>query len=834
MNDRSPSLPDQSRPALAVPGDAAEPGAEVETAKPGTRSRWNHAMPYLLIALVCAFCHGFILTNDGPIWDGWYWLSWLKTRNWVPMKEYTDAQGLPFTLWIFGPFAYAANIVGTGMWANFLCLLGENIVVYRLALKLAPVTRGEALAIALLAQAVPLFNASQDFPVLALTFYRMLFLLAALLAAQAIESRGFRHWSLRGLAIAVFVLSCITDGALLVFYGGIYLLLLLHYQRLHRIALVPAARRFLISYPDYFLLPPLTFLGRLFLMHQFSWYEIYNKPVTDVSLLSESIWSFFHNVLPYHAKLAAGVVGDNPFFGGVLIAKDGSLVAFRVGSMAVVFVVGVVLWRLVAPRRADFKRSQLPNYYFFLFGALLLFFAVFPLAMVGKHFMPVPISVNSRHCLLTNLPVAILLFAVLRRACFWKGMTASRWMAPSVACIVALLGGCLLSLYLRERVEWIFSRSVLHNSVRNEVVRNSSVILLQNYSVVGETIYGVYGFADAFGDLTRLPTQSIPENQVFFSASEIEMKILMTTMIPNEFKHINPAGQQILLVPDRNRGAMTDWDIVCRYLALHYFGSQPELDGFLASLSTLKTRVLKPATPLTPSPAPPEPEPPPASVPASDFTNGAGMRMVRLPTGWWAGKFETTQGQYERLMANNPSLFKDPFRPVERASWNDAMEFCRRLSDLEASAGRIPAGFTYRLPTVKEFDDFSAGTSPTDGITSVQDLRWETAPVGSLPPNPFGLHDVGGNVWEWCLDWWDEGHHLKVSKGGSWVNRAWELIPYTSPRDRLGNVELAAVDRLFGFMRRDYPDQGFWDRGFRCVLAPANPSLRPIAHPDAN
>jgi formylglycine-generating enzyme required for sulfatase activity len=150
------------------------------------------------------------------------------------------------------------------------------------------------------------------------------------------------------------------------------------------------------------------------------------------------------------------------------------------------------------------------------------------------------------------------------------------------------------------------------------------------------------------------------------------------------------------------------------------------------------------------------------------------------------GKHEVTQAEYLAVMGVNPTYFQgDVSRPVEGVSWNDAVAYCAALTARERTAGRLPAGWRYRLPTEAEWEyacragtttAFHYGDTLRSGIANF-DGRYEYPPcgletyfcynprgtyppgttsVGSYAPNAWGLYDMHGNVWEWCSDWWSE------------------------------------------------------------------------------
>ena len=177
---------------------------------------------------------------------------------------------------------------------------------------------------------------------------------------------------------------------------------------------------------------------------------------------------------------------------------------------------------------------------------------------------------------------------------------------------------------------------------------------------------------------------------------------------------------------------------------------------------------------------------------------------VTLSHRFWLGKYEVTQREWRAIMGTNPSDFTGELLPVDNVSWIDAMEFCRRLS--ERAAHRLPAGYTYTLPTEAQWEYACRAGSSGDDTGKLDDMAWHAGnsgswahppgpaswkdrglwrmtshPVGQKRPNGWGLFDLWGNVAEWCLDWYgpyaggsvadptgpSSGSH-RVLRGGSW------------------------------------------------------------------
>lgn len=132
-----------------------------------------------------------------------------------------------------------------------------------------------------------------------------------------------------------------------------------------------------------------------------------------------------------------------------------------------------------------------------------------------------------------------------------------------------------------------------------------------------------------------------------------------------------------------------------------------------------------------------------------EMTNSIEMVLVQLPSKIWAGKYEVTQAEYLKVMKNNPSKSRNDRQPVEWVTRDDAVEFCRRLTEMEHS--KLPAG-KYTLPTEAQWKELRADQKFEEIPGGVMGRTGPSVVGQSGSSNKFGLYDVLGNVWEWCLD----------------------------------------------------------------------------------
>ncbi|MBD2276971.1 bifunctional serine/threonine-protein kinase/formylglycine-generating enzyme family protein [Aphanizomenon flos-aquae] len=168
---------------------------------------------------------------------------------------------------------------------------------------------------------------------------------------------------------------------------------------------------------------------------------------------------------------------------------------------------------------------------------------------------------------------------------------------------------------------------------------------------------------------------------------------------------------------------------------------------------------------------------------AGRYSSESPQHQVTVPS-FYMGKYELTQAQYQVIMGANPAYFKGYNRPVEQVIWNNAVEFCKKLSQ--------KTGKNYRLPSEAEWEyacragtttPFYFGESITPDLVNYDgnytyasapkgQYRQQTTDVGTFPPNAFGLYDMHGNVWEWCQDDWQENYINAPTNGSALISRS--------------------------------------------------------------
>ncbi len=149
---------------------------------------------------------------------------------------------------------------------------------------------------------------------------------------------------------------------------------------------------------------------------------------------------------------------------------------------------------------------------------------------------------------------------------------------------------------------------------------------------------------------------------------------------------------------------------------------------------------------------------------------------------FYMGKYPITQAQYQSIMGENMGFGIGPDYPIEQINWHDAREFCTKLSQQTGKQYRLPSEsqweYACRATTTTAFhfgDTITPGLAnyngdyPYNGAAPGEN-RARTTPVGSFPPNAFGLHDMHGNVWEWCLDQYQPNYHTAPTDGSAWLN----------------------------------------------------------------
>ncbi|MBE9219546.1 bifunctional serine/threonine-protein kinase/formylglycine-generating enzyme family protein [Dolichospermum flos-aquae] len=368
-------------------------------------------------------------------------------------------------------------------------------------------------------------------------------------------------------------------------------------------------------------------------------------------------------------------------------------------------------------------------------------------------------------------------------------------------------------------LQFIHDNQVIHRDIKPENIIRSKTgqLFLIDFGVSKETSGTIL---TRVGTVTGTPGYAPPEQfrgMVYHSSDLYSLAVTCVRLLTGHFQEADGADKlfdtrkmqwQWQKYVSLSQELTTVLETMLQDIPVKRYQSATEV---LAALANQKTQVIPTAT---------NPPKPPANInvninPQSSFTedlgNGVKLEMIAIPGGtfwmgspaneakrhddegpqhqvtvpsFFMGKYPLTQAQYQAIMGHNPSYFKGNNRPVETVSWDDAVTFCRKLSQR--------TGKNYRLPSEAEWEyacragtktPFSFGDNITTDLVNYNGnypyksapkgkYRQQTTDVGTFPPNAFGLYDMHGNVWEWCEDDWHENYINAPINGSAWKNQS--------------------------------------------------------------
>jgi formylglycine-generating enzyme required for sulfatase activity len=202
-------------------------------------------------------------------------------------------------------------------------------------------------------------------------------------------------------------------------------------------------------------------------------------------------------------------------------------------------------------------------------------------------------------------------------------------------------------------------------------------------------------------------------------------------------------------------------------------------------------------------------------------TNERPVMKVQLTRRYWLGQFEVTRAQWHGLTEGEQVKPPVPTRPMENVSWMQVMEFLRRLNAREREAGRLPVGYVYGLPTEAQWEFAARAGESGTGAETLNARGWHrdnsgnvTRPVGQMQANPWGFHDLLGNLSEWCSDWsapYPGGEATDPAGPATGTNRA----------IRGGTFNFDPRGCLFASRSANVPENSHPNVGFRLALIPS-------------
>ena len=374
-------------------------------------------------------------------------------------------------------------------------------------------------------------------------------------------------------------------------------------------------------------------------------------------------------------------------------------------------------------------------------------------------------------------------------------------------------------------LQFIHDNQVIHRDIKleNIIKSKNGTLFLIDFGVSKETTGSIL---TRVGTITGTPGFAPPEQFrgiVYHSSDLYSLAVTCVRLLTGHLQEINGVDklfdtntmqwqwQKYVSVSQELKDVL---ETMLQDIPANRYQSATEV---LAALSNTKARVRQQVSPhsskqsiYSPINIPKLPENTPLDTFTEDLGKGVKLEMIAIPggtflmgspeneverfsdespqhevtvPGFFIGKYQLTQLQYQTIMGTNPSYFKGDNRPVEGVCWEDAVKFCQKLNHRTLG--------NYRLPSEAEWEyacragtktPFHFGENVTTDLVNYNGnypypsapkgkYREQTTDVGIFPPNAFGLYDMHGNVWEWCEDERHENYINAPTDGSSWQSR---------------------------------------------------------------
>lgn len=518
-------------------------------------------MSYLYISLTVIIVHGLILFNDGVYWDSWLVYSYQRFHEWWLLSDMFVAYGHPILGGFHKIFGHAPDILLVYRAVSLLSLISIGVLTYRICLVLRALTRWECLFLTLLSLTFPAFQIAFDLlmlPYVLLSF--VAFLLSTWLLLLSEQKGGWSRFLIIIAAISGFTFS-FTLNSLLVYYGGVLVLLAFYIRRFHK----KTGREMIVALLQrvyLFLLPVVYWVLNSRFFPQKGVYSGYNDVYLDTQSLLWGLVNFWNYGIVEQFVRTAEIFRYRP-----LLILFGVAIAF-------------VLYKRLRSRPPEQGRSPLGV---LLFGFLTLLLVIFPYIAARKS--PTGDGFDTRHTFLMALPLAIVIIGFIRM------IDVRTKLGPSfLSCLIfgLLLTGfsaVYIHSYIGWQARWVKDRSVmLYFESHPSEQKYSTFWVEDRYPLGGQRHYRFYEWASMFrfvwGDKSHVGLDSRDTDMLFLRKNDTFRRDIYNTT------DWNPAGPAARLVISEGPGALRPNRLVLRYF--HYRLFEPEgMDAFLKDVTSV-------------------------------------------------------------------------------------------------------------------------------------------------------------------------------------------------------------------------------------------------------